>query len=90
VVDRAISYRLRPPSSSRQITPEQAQEVVLAGNIGKFSLALRQPGKGLSLPTRRLTDDDLGAALAAGPSLLRAGVDFVLKISARREKGNAR
>jgi hypothetical protein len=36
--------------------------VVLAGNIGKFSQVLRQPGEGLSLQTKRMTDDDLGAA----------------------------
>ena len=33
--------------------------MVLAGNIGKFSLLLRQPGEGLSLQTRPMTDDDL-------------------------------
>jgi hypothetical protein len=60
--------------------------VVLAGNIGRFSLPLRQPGKSLSLPTRRLTDDDLDAVLTAGPSLLGAEIDFVLKTSARRER----
>ena len=69
-----------------QVTPEQAQKVVLAGNIGKFSLVLRQP----LLATRRMTDDDLGAAFrpAGGHSsvLCGAGADFVPKISARQEK----
>ena len=32
-----------------QVTPEQARKVVLAGNIGRFSLMFRQPGEGLSL-----------------------------------------
>jgi pilus assembly protein CpaB len=32
-----------------QVTPEQAQKVVLARNIGKYSLVLRQLGEGLSL-----------------------------------------
>ena len=45
---------------------EQAQKVVLASNIGKFSVGVRQPGKGLSLQTKRVTDDDVGAAFAAG------------------------
>ena len=49
-----------------QVTPSRHTKVVLAGNIGKFSLVLRQPGKGLSLQTKRMTDDDLGAAFAAG------------------------
>jgi hypothetical protein len=29
--------------------------VVLVGNIGEFSLAVRQPGQGLSLQTKRVT-----------------------------------
>jgi hypothetical protein len=49
-----------------QVAPERAPIVVLVGNIGKFSLVVRQPGKGLSLQTKRLTDDDPGAAFAAG------------------------
>ena len=72
-----------------QITPEQAQKVVLVGNIGEFSLVLRQPGEDRSLQTRRMTDDDLGAAFlpAGGHSsvLSGAGADFVPKISARQE-----
>ena len=46
--------------------PEQAQKVVLVGNIGKFSLVLRQPGEGLSLQIRRMTDDDLWCRISAG------------------------
>ena len=42
-----------------------AQKVVLARNIGKYSLMLQQPGKGLSLQARSMRDDDLGAAFAA-------------------------
>jgi hypothetical protein len=51
---------------SRQITPEQAQEVVLVGNIGRFSLGFRQIVNPLFLQTRRMTDDDRVAAVAAG------------------------
>jgi hypothetical protein len=40
--------------------------VVLNGNIGKFSQGLRQLGNGLSLLTRRMTDDDVGDKFAAG------------------------
>ena len=43
-----------------QVTPEQAQKVLLAGNIGKLSLVLRQPGEGRATASRRMTDDDLG------------------------------
>jgi pilus assembly protein CpaB len=38
-----------PKAATPAVTPEQAQKVVLAGNIGKFSLVLRRPGEGLSL-----------------------------------------
>ena len=49
-----------------QVTHEQAQEVVRAGNIGEVSQVLRQPGNGLSLQTGHITDDDHCAAFAAG------------------------
>ena len=71
-------------------TPEPALKVVLAGNIGKFSLVLRQRGESLSLQPRRVTDDDLGAAFgrwettkvaSAGPALI-----LCPKFSARQEK----
>ncbi len=67
--------------------------MVLVGNIAKFSLVLRQPGEGLSLQIRRMTDDDLGAAFrpAGGHRgvLCGGGVDFVTKISARQENTKA-
>jgi len=70
-----------------QVTPEQAQKVVLAGNTGKFSLVLRQPGEGCSLQTGRMTDDDLdaiGRRETTKVSFCGAGTDFVPKISARQ------
>lgn len=47
-----------------QVSPEQAQKVLLAGNIGKLSLVLRQPGEGRGSQARRITDEDLGPAFA--------------------------
>src|SRR5258708_20195256 len=38
-----------------QVTPEQAQKVLLAGNIGKLSLVLRQPAEGKLAEGRRIT-----------------------------------
>ena len=35
-----------PKAVTLQVTPEQAQKVLLAGNVGKLSLVLRQPGEG--------------------------------------------
>lgn len=45
-----------------QVTPEQAQKVLLAGNIGKLSLVLRQPGEARLAQSGRITDNDLGPA----------------------------
>ncbi|MBR1155288.1 hypothetical protein [Bradyrhizobium sp. JYMT SZCCT0428] len=58
-----------------------AQKVVLARNIGKYSLMLQQTNEGLSLQARRMTDDDLGVAFAADS---RAGSVFT-EASARWE-----
>jgi hypothetical protein len=64
--------------------------VVLARNIGKYSLVLRQPGEGLSLQTSRMTDDDLDAfdwqREAAKVSSARAELILCPKVSARRRK----
>ena len=53
--------------------------MVRAGNIGKLSLGLQQPVNRLSLQTRRMTDDDRGAALAAAgrPASVLCGAELV-------------
>ena len=66
--------------------------MVLVGNIGKLSLVLRQAGNGLSLQTRRMTDDDNGGAFAADRRpesgvLCGTGVDFMAK-AVHARKGN--
>src|SRR5438270_822115 len=43
-----------------QVSPEQAQKLLLAGNVGKLSLVLRQPAESRSAESRRITDNDLG------------------------------
>jgi pilus assembly protein CpaB len=43
-----------------QVSPEQAQKILLAGNIGKLSLVLRQAGESRLAQTGRMTDSDLG------------------------------
>src|SRR6266702_8781053 len=43
-----------------QVSPEQAQKLLLAGNVGKLSLVLRQPAEGRTAEGRRITDSDLG------------------------------
>jgi pilus assembly protein CpaB len=47
-----------------QVTPEQAQKVLLAGDIGKLSLVLRQPAEGRVAQGRRITDSDLNPSFA--------------------------
>src|SRR5713226_3658001 len=47
-----------------QVSPAQAQKVLLAGNIGKLSLVLRQPGEARLAQGGRITDSDLGPAFA--------------------------
>jgi pilus assembly protein CpaB len=43
-----------------QVSQEQAQKLLLAGNIGKLSLVLRQPAQGRAVEARRITDSDIG------------------------------
>ncbi len=47
-----------------QVSPEQAQKLLLAGNVGKLSLVLRQPAEGKLAQGRRITDSDLGPGFA--------------------------
>jgi len=63
-IDQLASERQEQPTVAKavtlEVTPEQAQKVLLATNIGKLSLILRQPGEVASQPGRRLTERDLG------------------------------
>src|SRR5216684_3568135 len=47
-----------------QVSPEQAQKLLLAGNVGKLSLVLRQPAEGKLAEGRRITDSDLRPGFA--------------------------
>lgn len=47
-----------------QVSPEQAQKLLLAGNVGKLSLVLRQPAEGPTAEARRITESDLGPGFA--------------------------
>jgi pilus assembly protein CpaB len=46
-----------------EVTPEQAQKVLLATNIGRLSLVLRQPGDVSAASDRRVTERDLNRGL---------------------------
>ena len=77
-----------------QVSPEQAQKVLLAGNVGKLSLVLRQPAEGRTVEGRRITDSDLGpgfprreavakppAEKVSAPSLLQAFKSDTVKVT---------
>jgi pilus assembly protein CpaB len=63
-VDQLASERQEQPTVAKavtvEVTPEQAQKVLLATNIGKLSLILRRPEEGNADYGRRVTERDLG------------------------------
>ena len=63
-VDQLASERQEQPTVAKavtvEVTPEQAQKVLLATNIGKLSLILRRPEEGVEDSGRRVTERDLG------------------------------
>jgi pilus assembly protein CpaB len=70
-IDQLVNERQDQPAIATvakavtlQVTPEQAQKVLLAGNIGKLSLVLRQPAEGRLAEGGRITEGDLGPGFA--------------------------
>ena len=70
-IDQLLSERSDQPAVATvakavtlQVSPEQAQKLLLAGNVGKLSLVLRQPAEGKLAEGRRITDSDLGPGFA--------------------------
>jgi pilus assembly protein CpaB len=63
-VDQLASERQEQPTVAKavtvEVTPEQAQKVLLATNIGKLSLILRRPQEANADFGRRVTERDLG------------------------------
>ena len=62
-VDQLASERQEQPTVAKavtlEVTPEQAQKLLLATNIGKLSLILRRPAEAGANEGRRLTERDL-------------------------------
>jgi pilus assembly protein CpaB len=62
-VDRLASEQHEQPTVVKAVTleatPEQAQKILLASNVGKLSLMLRQSQDAEPEPTRRVTERDL-------------------------------
>jgi pilus assembly protein CpaB len=63
-VDQLASERQEQPTVAKAVTieatPEQAQKLLLATNIGKLSLILRRPEEAKADAGRRVTERDLG------------------------------
>jgi pilus assembly protein CpaB len=63
-VDQLASERQEKPTIAKavtiEVTPEQAQKLLLATNIGKLSLILRRPEDASADSGRRVTERDLG------------------------------
>jgi pilus assembly protein CpaB len=63
-IDQLASERQEQPTVAKavtlEVTTEQAQKILLATNIGKLSLILRQPGEAGTASNRRITERDLG------------------------------
>ena len=65
-VDQLANERQETPTVAKavtlEVTTEQAQKILLATNIGKLSLILRQQGENEPLTSRRVNESDLGIA----------------------------
>src|SRR5580658_2012806 len=63
-IDQITGERTELPTIAKAVTlevgPEDAQKILLAGNIGRLSLILRQPAEANTESLRRVTERDLG------------------------------
>ena len=101
-VDQVINERQEAATVAKAVTlevaTEQAQKIILATNIGKLSLILRQAGEDHPASVRRITESDLGVEListarpaAAAPQALEpaaAGAVVEIVRGMRSEKYN--
>src|SRR6185437_13689812 len=73
-IDQITGERTEQPTIAKAVTLEvgieEAQRILLATNIGRLSLILRQPAEANAAPVHRVTDQDLGG----GPPLRRTAV----------------
>ena len=101
-VDQLINERQETAKVAQAVTLEvatdQAQKIILATNIGKLSLILRQAGENHAASVRRVTENDLGVTeilsaerpTAASPPKAPVAGDAVVEIvrGMRSEKYN--
>jgi pilus assembly protein CpaB len=91
-VDQLVNERQEKPTLAKAVTlevsTEQAQKIMLATNIGKLSLILRQQGENQPATARRVNESDLGLAeiqLSPAPAASKASTQIALKNSATVE-----
>ena len=70
-IDQIAGERQEQPTVAKavtlEVTPEQAQKILLATNVGKLSLILGQPEEGIAAPGRRITERDLTTVSVPDP-----------------------
>jgi pilus assembly protein CpaB len=75
-IDQLASERQQHPTVAKavtiEVTPEQAQKILLATNIGRLSLVLRQPGDDNIVADRRVTERDLNRSRTPEPVRIAA------------------
>jgi hypothetical protein len=63
-IDQLVTERPEQPTVPKavtlEVTPEQAQKILLGSNVGKLSLILRQPGDAKADGDKRVTERDIG------------------------------
>lgn len=77
-IDQITGEHTEQPTIAKAVTlevgVEDAQKILLATNIGRLSLILRQPAEANAAPTRRVTDEDLGGRPAVRKTAIQQPV----------------
>lgn len=72
-IDQMAGQRQEHPTVAKAVTvevdPDQALRILLAANVGKLSLILRQPAEGALAPDAKITERDLFGADEAQAAL---------------------
>ena len=74
-IDQLTGERTEQPTIAKAVTlevsPDDAQKILLATNIGRLSLILRQPDEAGTDPVRRVSEKDLSGAIAAAAPVVQ-------------------
>jgi len=95
-IDQLTGERSDKPQVAKAVTlevnEEDAQKILLAGNIGRLSLILRQPDEAKSTEVRRVTERDLNTAAPAAvePTPVQSSAPVVVPVAAQAQAPSAR